>query len=127
MAAVKLQRGSLVMASKKKSRRLRQERAAANRELKAAVLLQGLMRGLRARRETARIREEKRDKEQREWAATKIQSLQRQKRDTKRVQSLRQERFDKMVFAANIVRKVYIGHITRKRYLELRKDFQQHT
>merc|ERR1719465_117674 len=55
-----------------------------------------------------------------------LQSFARRDQATKRVNNIRRERLQLMNKAATFVRKLWLSHITRKRYLELKREFGMH-
>jgi len=59
-------------------------------------------------------------------AATKLQAMSRRDQATKKVNKIRQDKITKMAYSATFVRKLWLAYITRKRYLELKKEFASH-
>merc|ERR1719506_943844 len=59
-------------------------------------------------------------------AATMMQSMARRDQATKRVNNIRRDRLQMMNKSATFVRKLWLAHITRKRYLELKQEFNTH-
>merc|ERR1712100_733242 len=59
-------------------------------------------------------------------AATRIQAATRQRQATYRVETMRKMRLRGMHQAATVIRKQWLRHINRRRYLELRQEFLLH-
>lgn len=94
--------------------------------VRAAVKMQSIFRGFKGRK---RFEEKLREKEHENYlfmAATKIQSLHRKNLAEKRVGGIREQRIGEMNRAATFVRKLWLCFSTRKRYLELKRDFESH-
>jgi tetratricopeptide (TPR) repeat protein len=112
------------------ARRVTEEARAKHREgmllIRAAVNLQRYFRGFKGRRRAeARLVDYQQDRFV-AAAATKIQSLHRRQMAEKRVMNLRESRINEMNRAATFVRKLWLAFITRKRYLDLKRDFESH-
>lgn len=104
--------------------RLREERLKADIRLHAIIDLQRVWRGKKGRQKAlARQAEYNREVEM-HAAATKLQSIQRRQRAKKRVKSIRAQKLEGMNKAATFVRKLWLMHTTRSRYLNLKKEFQ---
>merc|ERR1719235_229920 len=59
-------------------------------------------------------------------SATRLQSMSRRNAARKRVDVIRQDRLDLMNKSATFVRKLWLAYITRKRYMELKQEFEGH-
>merc|ERR1719235_2766330 len=59
-------------------------------------------------------------------SATMLQSMSRRNAARKRVDVIRQDRLDLMNKSATFVRKLWLAYITRKRYMELKQEFEGH-
>jgi hypothetical protein len=59
-------------------------------------------------------------------SATKLQAMARRDKATKRVNNIRQDRMLLMHKSATFVRKLWLAHSTRKKYLELKNEFYTH-
>merc|ERR1719262_2042277 len=55
-----------------------------------------------------------------------MQAKVRQDNATRRVNEVRQARVDAMDRAATLVRKLYLGHSTKRRYQALKREFEAH-
>ena len=92
----------------------------------AIINMQRFFRGWKGRKRFEARREEYLKETQMHMSATKLQSLARRDAATKRVDKIRGERLYKMHTAATFVRKLWLAHATRKRYLGLKKEFSTH-
>jgi len=112
------------------ARRVTEEQRQKHREgmllIRAAVNLQRYFRGFKGRRAA----EERMAQYQHEMfvfrAATKIQALHRRRQAEQKVTNMRETRINEMNHAATFVRKLWLAFITRKRYLDLKRDFESH-
>lgn len=93
---------------------------------KAITDLQRLFRGWRGRQRFEARRVEYTREFQMNQSATKLQAMARRDQATKRVNTIRQNRMSVMHKSATFVRKLWLAHITRKRYLELKSEFNTH-
>lgn len=94
--------------------------------LQAIMTMQRFFRGWKGRQRFEGRREEYTRELQLNMAATKVQSMARRDQANKRVNNIRNERVALMHNAATFVRKLWLAHITRKRYLELKQEFNTH-
>lgn len=95
-------------------------------KLKAAEDCQRYYRGAKGRGRFEERKREQAEERRRDEAAVKIQSMTRRDQAKKRVHKVRSERLESMNKAATFVRKLWLSHITRKRYLELKREFVMH-
>lgn len=93
---------------------------------KGAANIQRCYRGNRGREKVARRREEWNKEQDRHAAAKRLQALARRDNATKKVNHLRREKMGAMNYAATFVRKLWLGFVTRKHYLDLKKEFEAH-
>jgi hypothetical protein len=94
--------------------------------LRAVVDLQRFFRGWKGRIKSDTRREEYQREYEMHRSATMLQSMARRDQATKRVNNIRRERLQLMNKSATFVRKLWLAHITRKRYLELKQEFNTH-
>lgn len=94
--------------------------------IRACVNLQRYFRGFKGRRRAEEKLEEWKNNLYIYKAATKIQSLHRKQLAERRVNQIREDRIAEMHKAATFLRKLWLAYITRKRYLDLRRDFESH-
>jgi hypothetical protein len=94
--------------------------------LKAVIDMQRFWRGFKGRHRFVARKEDYTRELEMHQAATKLQSLNRRDQATKKVNKIREEKIVAMNKAATFVRKLWLGHITRKRYLDLKKEFSSH-
>lgn len=125
-AAMVLQKIARMWKAQRLTASVRKKKAHANMRLKGALVLQSFYRGQQGRKAARKAAAERKAEQRERWAATKIQSMARGKQATKRVDIVRNARNNNMHRAATNVRKHWLAHIQRKRYLELRADFQTH-
>jgi hypothetical protein len=90
------------------------------------MFIQRLFRGWKGRQRAEARKEEYLQEQQMHAAATKVQALARRDAANKKVDGIRNERIAKMHAAATFVRKLWLSHITRKRYLALKDEFRSH-
>merc|ERR550514_2531255 len=91
-----------------------------------AINIQRCYRGNRGREKVGLRRQEWMDEQNRHLAAQRLQALARRDNARKKVNHLRQQRVDTMNKAATFLRKLWLGFVTRKHYLELKKEFEAH-
>jgi hypothetical protein len=94
--------------------------------MRAVINLQRFWRGWKGRKRADARKDEYTRELEMHVAATKMQSMSRRDHATKRVNKIREEKIQKMAYAATFVRKLWLSHITRKRYLELKQGFSSH-
>lgn len=94
--------------------------------LQAVVDLQRFYRGWKGRIRADGRREEYQREYQMHRSATLLQSMARRDQATKKVNTIRRDRLEKMNKSATFVRKLWLAHITRKRYLDLKSEFNAH-
>lgn len=94
--------------------------------VQAGVDLQRFFRGWKGRLRAEVRREEYQREFQMHKSATMLQSMARRDHATKRVNKIRRERLQTMNKSATFVRKLWLAHVTRKRYLELKQEFNTH-
>lgn len=113
------------------ARKVAKERRHAKRleqtRIDAACRIQGLSRGRVARRRVLEMRRDLEEEAQQHAAATKLQALARRIDATKKVDAVRQEKVGRMHVAATVIRKFWLRFLYRKRFLEMRGEFQLHT
>eukprot|EP00747_Dinoflagellata_sp_TGD_P164355 gnl/TRDRNA2_/TRDRNA2_184176_c0_seq1.p1 gnl/TRDRNA2_/TRDRNA2_184176_c0~~gnl/TRDRNA2_/TRDRNA2_184176_c0_seq1.p1 ORF type:complete len:957 (-),score=221.98 gnl/TRDRNA2_/TRDRNA2_184176_c0_seq1:192-2993(-) len=107
-------------------RKLRMERRRVQLREKAATDIQRTIRGLWGRRKAAKQRERVEIANMQAMAATKLQAMVRRDLATKRVDGLRTVRLEVLHKAATLVRKMWLGHMTRRRYQQLHEEFKRH-
>lgn len=93
----------------------------------AAINIQRVWRGRMGRRRAAIKRAEYMEDLLRYNAATKLQAMVRRDTAIKKVDKVRAEKFDQMNKAATLIRKVWKGAKTRRRYKELLQEFERHS
>jgi tetratricopeptide (TPR) repeat protein len=93
---------------------------------RAAITIQSVQRGRLGRRKAAVRKSAHLADLEVQRAAVRIQASARQKQATERVEALRLVRMQGMNNAATVIRKHWLRHIHRKRYLELRQEFHFH-
>eukprot|EP00746_Dinoflagellata_sp_MGD_P168155 gnl/MRDRNA2_/MRDRNA2_99375_c0_seq1.p1 gnl/MRDRNA2_/MRDRNA2_99375_c0~~gnl/MRDRNA2_/MRDRNA2_99375_c0_seq1.p1 ORF type:complete len:914 (+),score=214.10 gnl/MRDRNA2_/MRDRNA2_99375_c0_seq1:107-2848(+) len=94
--------------------------------LTAIINIQRFFRGFKGRKRFEARKDEYLQETEMHKAATKVQALARRDAAQKEVEKKRQEKLQKMHDAATFVRKLWLSHITRKRFLELKKEFSSH-
>jgi len=94
--------------------------------IKAICDMQRLFRGFKGRQRAETRRVEYTRDLQMHKSATKLQSMARRDHATKKVNSIREQRVALMHHSATFVRKLWLAHITRKRYIALKQEFNTH-
>jgi hypothetical protein len=94
--------------------------------IRASVNLQRFFRGFKGRKAAENRLQDWQHEKFLFFAATKIQSLHRRNQAEKKVTGMREARINEMNHAATFVRKLWLAFITRKRYLDLKRDFESH-
>mmetsp|Transcript_22345 Transcript_22345/g.69455 ORF Transcript_22345/g.69455 Transcript_22345/m.69455 type:complete len:926 (-) Transcript_22345:139-2916(-) len=121
--AVTIQKHVRVWLAKRVASKMAQEKRERELMLSATLDLQRMYRGWKGRH-LAEERRQERERAQREYdAATRLQSALRARRARKRVDELRELRLRDMEKAATFVRKAWLGARTRKKYLQLQREF----
>lgn len=126
-AAMVLQRGARMWKAKLAARGRRSEKLASDARAAAAQKIQSVVRGNRGRRRAAQLKAKWTSMLREVRAATRIQAAVRRCQATAKVEAMRQTRLDGMNAAATTIRKHWLRHLHRGRFLELRKEFQTHT
>eukprot|EP00930_Biecheleria_cincta_P051552 TRINITY_DN3673_c0_g1_i2.p1 TRINITY_DN3673_c0_g1~~TRINITY_DN3673_c0_g1_i2.p1 ORF type:complete len:975 (+),score=173.46 TRINITY_DN3673_c0_g1_i2:123-2927(+) len=105
---------------------LRAEHEEQLQRLKAATRIQSVYRGGVSRHTVVEIKAENRKQFRQVHAAIKLQAVVRRRAAEKTVQVLRQRRLRTMNAAVTFMRKMWLGYLHRKRFLELRQEFARH-
>jgi tetratricopeptide (TPR) repeat protein len=92
----------------------------------AAIKIQSVHRGNMGRKKALERKRARLAELQEHAAATRIQATVRKNQATDRVDTMRHVRLQGMHKAATVIRKHWLRHIHRKRYLELRQEFNLH-
>jgi len=121
-----LQRSCRGFIAKRLAQEQRNQRERERIFLRAVVDLQRYFRGWKGRMKADARRSEYEREYQMHRAATMMQSMARRDQATKRVNNIRRDRLQLMNKSATFVRKLWLAHITRKRYLELKSEFNTH-
>eukprot|EP00746_Dinoflagellata_sp_MGD_P161613 gnl/MRDRNA2_/MRDRNA2_88826_c0_seq1.p1 gnl/MRDRNA2_/MRDRNA2_88826_c0~~gnl/MRDRNA2_/MRDRNA2_88826_c0_seq1.p1 ORF type:complete len:940 (-),score=174.57 gnl/MRDRNA2_/MRDRNA2_88826_c0_seq1:7-2826(-) len=121
-----LQRSCRGFIAKRRAAEQRNQRERERIFLQAVVDLQRFYRGWKGRLRSDARREEYQREYEMHRSATLLQSMARRDQATKRVNQIRRERLQLMNKSATFVRKLWLAHITRKRYLELKQEFNAH-
>jgi len=103
--------------------KLAEERRYQRMLFKASVDLQRMFRGWKGRQRMEARRREYLEAKRKWEAAQMIQKFVRGRQARKRVDILRQQRLAEMDKAANFLRKVWLGARTRRKYLQLQREF----
>lgn len=121
-----LQRSIRGFLGKRIARERADERERTRILIRATIDIQRFHRGWKGRqRALERYSEYKKELEMHQ-AATRLQSMARRDQATKRVNKIREDRLQKMNHSATFVRKLWLAYITRRRYLELKQEFEGH-
>lgn len=125
--AMVIQRHIRVLVARRKAEEQRSKHQEGMLLIRSAINLQRYFRGFKGRRAVEARREQFYQEVFIAQAATKIQSLNRRLAAERRVCSMREAKISQMNNAATLCRKLWLAYITRKRYLELKRDFESHT
>eukprot|EP00746_Dinoflagellata_sp_MGD_P163804 gnl/MRDRNA2_/MRDRNA2_92040_c0_seq1.p1 gnl/MRDRNA2_/MRDRNA2_92040_c0~~gnl/MRDRNA2_/MRDRNA2_92040_c0_seq1.p1 ORF type:complete len:1011 (-),score=241.41 gnl/MRDRNA2_/MRDRNA2_92040_c0_seq1:98-3130(-) len=96
------------------------------RRMQAIIDIQRIFRGHQGRKRSEAAAKAKQAIIQQHEAATKIQSMARRVQATDRVERYRVDKLKVLNRAATMMRKAWLAHITRRRYLELREELARH-
>lgn len=106
---------------------LKAKRLAHKKELQriqAAIDIQRVVRGNYGR-QAAGVRGVQHRQELKEClAATKLQAMVRKKHATKQVEAMRTKELQRMHYASNVLRRMWLGTQTRKKYLQVQEEFK---
>lgn len=125
--AAKLVRGSIrtwLIRGDLKQLRLRSAKEEAREE--SSLKIQSVWRGGRARQNVAEMRSAHKKRIMLFRASARLQALARRHLAKKRVAKIRATQMRASYNAATTIRKMWLGHVYRRRYLALRKEFQEH-
>ncbi|CAK0848385.1 unnamed protein product, partial [Prorocentrum cordatum] len=92
---------------------------------KAAVRLQRSFRGWKGRQRFQLTRQQYLQDVQQHYSAARIQSQVRRKAASRRVEGMKADRRRQMDDAATLLRKMWLGYRSRRRYRDLMRQFQQ--
>jgi len=123
---VVLQRSTRGFISRRIAKERREQMNKAALITNSVINMQRFFRGFKGRQRFEARRAEYQKEYEMHKAATSLQSMARRDQATKRVDNIRQERVAKMNHAATFVRKLWLAHVTRKRYLALKQEFNTH-
>jgi len=105
----------------------RMERDAHEARVQAAIKIQSVQRGIMGRKKAALHKHAHLAELEEHRAAIRLQAIVRQKQASEHVDNLRSVRLQAMNAAATVIRKIWLRHIYRKRYLQLQQEFRLHT
>jgi len=122
-----IQRGMRRWKARKIAKQKRSERDAQQARVQAAIRIQSVQRGITGRKKAALRKRAHFAELEEHRAAIRLQATIRQKQASERVDNLRSVRLQAMNKAATVLRKHFLRHIYRKRYLQLQQEFRLHT
>lgn len=125
-AALTIQRVAKCWEASKVVHELRRERDAAEVQRTAALQIQTVFRGNKGRQRFEVRREEYMALERQHTAATKLQATARRRAAEQKVDSIRSIKLEAHSRAATMIRKHWLCHLYRKRFLQLRQEYTLH-